>query len=213
MVRPPQRVIWRYGRIDSCVTGTTAMATTIAPIQWQTWEPLQLPVQAALRDVDAACARQVFDVLMTARTTRIAALCQLAAHNGCLMPPHATAAAAHELGTWLHAALPISYQRDRQTPLAAQAPELWGLGYDVTLWIGEGLCAAAPNLHWQLLATHKKSTGYQRAVLSGFSKVAARDYYVDIAHFVAGWLELVVRRRAARADFLAHIFSITARDA
>ena len=50
-------------------------------------------------------------------------------------------------------------------------------------------------------------------MLSGFSKVAARDYYVDIAHFVAGWLELVVRRRAARADFLAHIFSITARDA
>ena len=92
-------------------------------------------------------------------------------------------------------------------------PRGYGLATDIALWLGGGLIAVAPHVHWQLLTSHKKSTGYQRAVLMGFARVDDPHYYVDIAHFVAAWVDYAIRQRAAREDFLATIYATTLADA
>jgi hypothetical protein len=79
-----------------------------------------------------------------------------------------------------------------------------GLAVDTALWLGERIIHRAQGtLRWELYTGVKKSTGYQRAVLTGFRKVDDPRYYVDVAHFVSAWFELCARRRAARGYFLA----------
>ena len=183
----------------------TTTATATVAIDFAGWSPLSLSVDGALRDAPRDVAQAVFDTLMQARPARCAALHQLAAHHGVTVEVVATEAGAHAMGAWLLPRLGPTL-----TPTDVRG---YGLAADLALWLGEGLITAAPQLHWTLLTSHKKSTGYQRAVLTGFGRVDDRHYYVDVAHFVAAWVDYGIRRRAARADFLATIFATTLADA
>ncbi|MBK9031155.1 MAG: hypothetical protein IPL61_07435 [Myxococcales bacterium] len=169
------------------------------------WEPLTVPVAGDLRDASREQAAAAFAALHDARAQRIAALTALAARHDVAL---AGDDAAERLGAWL------------VTAAAAAGPEaiggaVWtGLAADVTLWLGERVIAASGGaLRWDLYTAHKKATGYQRAVLVGFAGVDDPRYYVDLAHFVASWLELALRRRPARPDFLAVIARTTLADA
>jgi hypothetical protein len=155
------------------------------------WQPLDLGVVGPLRDANREDAERAFARLMSVRAERCRMLESLAGTDDiAAMSPwlHAT---AQELGV------------DRTDALAV----------DASLWLGEHIIARAPSLRWELYTGIKKSTGYQRAVLTGFTKVTDPRYYVDVAHFVASWLELCARRRAAKPDFLVTIATTTLADA
>lgn len=155
------------------------------------WQPLDLGIQGSLRDASREDAERAFATLMAVRAERCRMLVELAGTDDlAVMSPwlHRT---AQELGV------------DRTDALAV----------DASLWLGEHIIARAPGLRWELYTGIKKSTGYQRAVLTGFTKVTDPRYYVDVAHFVASWLELCARRRAAKPDFLVTIAETTLRDA
>jgi hypothetical protein len=155
------------------------------------WQPLDLGIQGSLRDARREDAERAFALLMRVRAERCALLVELAGTDDMHVMSPWLARTATELGV------------DRTDALAV----------DASLWLGEHLIAAAPQLRWELYTGVKKSTGYQRAVLTGFTKVADPRYYVDVAHFVASWLELCARRRAARPDFLVTIAETTLADA
>ena len=164
-------------------------------IDWGHYSPFDARVIGTLRDATRADAEDHFARLMAARPERLAALATLAARHGVALEPAA-------LGAWLVAAAPD----------ASPDPRWSGLVADVALWLGERLIARAPALRWELFVSHKKATGYQRPVLVGFTKVADRHYYVDVAFMVASWAELAARRRAAKADFLVTIEAVTLQD-
>lgn len=148
-----------------------------------------------LRDVPREVAEQVFSQLMADKASRCAALEAAAVAAGVEATPLG-------LGGWL------------KQHLAGRDPaEISELAVDVSLWLGERIIARAPHLRWELYTGVKKSTGYQRAVLTGFRGVEDPRYYVDVAHFVSSWCELCARRRLAREDFLATIEATTLRDA
>jgi hypothetical protein len=158
------------------------------------YQPFDAGVTGPLRDAARADAERYFTRLMDARAARVEALRALAARNGVPLEPAA-------IGAWLVRELP-----DPQVPRDAIAA-------DVALWLGERIIAAAPNISWTLLTSHKKSTGYQRPVLIGFARVDDPRYYVDVAHMVASWVDMAARRRAVKADFLATIEAVTLADA
>ena len=165
-------------------------------LEWRDYEPFDARVTGALRDTDRAVAEDHFARLMAARPERLAALAALAARHGVALEPAA-------LGAWLVA----------EAPDASSDARWSGLVADVALWLGERLIARAPALRWELFVSHKKATGYQRPVLVGFTRVADRHYYVDVAFMVASWAELAARRRAAKAEFLVTIEAVTLEDA
>ncbi len=175
------------------------------------WQPLDLGVAGPLRDAPREAAERAFATLMAVRSVRCQALSALATHDGISL---AGDRATVVLGEWL-AATAAAAGLDAID--GAQAPRFAGLAVDAALWLGERIidraAAAGGALRWELYTGVKKSTGYQRAVLTGFRKVADARYYVDVAHFVASWLELCARRRAARTDFLATIEETTVADA
>jgi hypothetical protein len=166
-------------------------------IDWGSYEPFDARVPGTLRDAARADAEDHFARLMAARPERLDALAALAARHRVDLEPDA-------LGAWLVAEAPEA---------SADAARWTGLVADVALWLGERLIARAPALRWELFVSHKKATGYQRPVLVGFTKVADRHYYVDVAFMVASWAELAARRRMAKADFLVTIEAVTLRDA
>lgn len=169
------------------------------------WEPLAVPVTGELRDASREDATAAYRALIDARAARVAALVALAGRHGVALDGDD---AAERLGAWLVAAAAES------GPDAIGSPVYAGLAVDVTLWLGERLIADSDGaLRWELYTAHKKATGYQRAVLVGFAGVDDPRYYVDLAHFVASWLELALRRRPARPDFLAVIARTTLADA
>jgi hypothetical protein len=173
----------------------------VTAIDFGGWRPLLLADVAAsvvLRDASRT-------KLMEQRHSRCLALQELLASHGVDIPLVADQLNASNLGAWLLPRLPRS--------MPVNDPRGHGLCTDVSLWLGQGLVATASTLRWQLLTSHKKSTGYHRAVLSGFTKVDDPHYYVDIAHFVAAWFDYALRQRAAKADFLATIFATTLADA
>lgn len=177
------------------------------------WQPLELGVAGPLRDAPRDVAERAFERLMAARAERCRALAALAADDGVDLAPardDATLALGRWLAAWAHAAGPAAVD-------GAQAARRAGLAVDTALWLGERIiaraAAAGAALRWELYTGVKKSTGYQRAVLTGFGRVTDPRYYVDVAHFVAAWLELAARRRPARADFLATIEATTLADA
>lgn len=155
------------------------------------WQPLDLGLVGPLRDASREDAERAYALLMNARKQRCEMLVALAGTDDTHAMSPWLARTAEELGV------------DRTDALAV----------DASLWLGERLIAKAPQLRWELYTGVKKSTGYQRAVLTGFTKVADPRYYVDVAHFVASWLELCARRRAAKPDFLVTIEQTTLRDA
>lgn len=166
-------------------------------IGWGDYAPFDARVTGALREASRADAEDHFARLMAARPERVAALAAIAARHRVDLDPAA-------LGAWLVAA----------APEASADPARWtGLVADVALWLGERVIAKAPALRWELFVSHKKATGYQRPVLVGFTRVADRHYYVDIAFMVASWAELAARRRAARGDFLVTIEQVCLGDA
>ena len=175
------------------------------------YQPLAWEAAGPLRLAERALAEREHARLMAARPARAAALAVLAARHGVVLDGDG---AVHDLGAWLVAAAATAGPEALTGPDAAR----WaGLAVDVALWLGERIiaraAAAGGALRWELYTGVKKSTGYQRAVLSGFRRVADRRYYVDVAHFVGGWLELAIRRRPARADFLAVIEATALADA
>ena len=175
------------------------------------WTPLASEATGPLRDAPRDVAERDHARRMAARALRATAFAALAARHGVAVDgPDATTA----VGTWLLAALGDAGER------ALSGPDAWlwaGLAADVALWLGERIIAAAARaggaVRWELYTGVKKSTGYQRAVLTGFRRVDDPRYYVDVAHFVASWCELAARRRPARADFLAVIEATTVADA
>jgi hypothetical protein len=176
------------------------MPDAAATFDWGAWEPFDARLGAPLREVTREDAEDYFARLMAARAERIAALEALARR-------HQTPLDVGVVSAWLARSL-------RQAgPTAIKDPMWSGLVADVSLWLGEQLIARSGTLRWELFTTHKKATGYQRPVLTGFSKVADRHYYVDIAFMVASWAELAARGRAVQDDFLATIFDVTLRDA
>ena len=183
----------------------SSIAVGVTAIEFGSWAALPLSVDGALRDASRATAEALFTTLVEAQSARCAALVSLAKLNHVEISTHATAAAAASLGAWLKPSLPRT--------VGPTDPRGFGLATDIALWIGGGIIAAAPQVRWQLLTSHKKSTGYQRAVLTGFSGVDDPHYYVDVAHFVATWVDYAIRQRAARADFLATIYATTLADA
>lgn len=173
------------------------------------YAPLPSPVEGPLRDAPAEAARALFDRLMAARAARRASLEGLWRRHEPAADLDAEDAPAR-LGAWLAGELAAAGPDALAGPQAAR----WsGVVADVALWLGERLIGRAPALRWHFQDSHKKSTGYQRAVLAGFTRVADPRYYVDVAHFVASWAELAARRRAARPDFLAVIEATTLADA
>ena len=180
-------------------------ATTVTAIHFGAWVALPLSVDGPLRDASRTTAEAIFATLLQAQAQRCDALVTLAKNNHVEIPGVATAGSAAALGGWLKPRLPLT--------VGPADPRGYGLATDIALWLGSGIIAAAPRLHWQLLTSHKKSTGYQRAVLTGFARVDDPHYYVDIAHFVAAWVDYAIRQRAAREDFLATIFTTTLADA
>jgi hypothetical protein len=169
------------------------------------WQPLPVPnASTPLRLSSREQALAVYDVLVGAASARCKELQRLAARNQVHVSNVASSGDAITLGHWLHATLPL---------LGADHPIGHGLAVDVALWLGQGLIATAPHLQWHLLVSHKKSTGYQRAVLTGFTKVDDPHYYVDVAHFVATWVDYAARRRAATPVFLGQVYDTTLADA
>ena len=183
----------------------SSTAASVAAIDFGSWTALPLSVDGPLRDASRATAEALFATLVQAQPARCAALVTLAKHNHVEISNVATAAAAAALGAWLKPRLPRTF--------GPADPRGYGLATDIALWIGSGIIANAPQVHWQLLTSHKNSTGYQRAVLTGFSRVDAPHYYVDVAHFVATWVDYAIRQRAAREDFLTTIYATTLADA
>jgi len=176
------------------------MRDAAATFDWGSWQPFEARLDAPLREVAREVAEDHFARLMAARAERTAALAALAARHGVALEPA-------PLGAWLAAAL-------RAAGPAAIRDPLWsGLVADVALWLGEQLIARSGTLRWELFTSHKKATGYQRPVLTGFTQVADRHYYVDIAFMVASWAEFAARGRAIKDDFLATIADVTLRDA
>jgi hypothetical protein len=173
------------------------------------YTPLPSPVRVPLREASRLEAEALYEILLASRPRRIAALAALWRHHDPAADLAADDAPAR-LGGWLAAALAAA---GPEALTGADAARWAGVVVDVTLWLGERLIAAAPQLRWHFQGTHKKSTGYQRAVLTGFTRVDDRHYYVDLAHFVATWAELAARRRPARPDFLATIAATTLADA
>lgn len=155
------------------------------------WQPLDLGVVGPLRDASREDAERAFATLMAARAERCRMLVALAGTDDIHVMSPWLAGTARELGV------------ERTDALAV----------DASLWLGERIIARAPHLRWELYLGVKKSTGYQRAVLTGFTRVEDPRYYVDVAHFVASWLELCARRRAAKEDFLVTIAATTLADA
>ena len=176
-------------------------------IDWTGYQALTLPVAGPLRDASRADAEACFAILCAAIPLRLAMLTAWLADNG---HPNILdgAAPARGLGEALLAIL-----RAVDADAFAAEPAWSNLVGDVALWLGEHVRADAPHLAWRLCISHKKATGYQRAVLMGFRAVDDAHYYVDVAHFVATWADLAVRQRAARGDFLEVIASTTRRDA
>lgn len=155
------------------------------------WHPLDLGVSVPLRDASREEAERAFALLMSVRAERCRMLVALAGTGDLAAMSAWLAETARELGV------------DRTDALAV----------DASLWLGEHIIARAPQLRWEMYTGVKKSTGYQRAVLTGFTRVSDPRYYVDVAHFVASWLELCARRRAAKPDFLVTIAETTLKDA
>jgi hypothetical protein len=155
------------------------------------YQPLDLGVVGPLRDANREDAERAFALLMSVRAERCRMLVELAGTDDIATMSPWLADTARDLGVDRFAAIAV----------------------DAALWLGEHLIARAPQLRWELYTGIKKSTGYQRAVLTGFTKVDDPRYYVDIAHFVASWLELCARRRAAKSDFLVTIAATTLADA
>lgn len=184
--------------------GTRARAAVIQPgavIDFSGWEPLAIDAAGPLREAPREVAEAAYDALMAALPARIAALEALAARHGVAATPEA-------LGGWLIAGAAVAGPSEIGTPAWS------GLAADVALWLGARVIAATGGaVRWEHYVAHKKATGYQRAVLVGFAAVDDDRYYVDVAHFVASWLELALRRRGARADFLAVIAATALRDA
>lgn len=174
-------------------------------IDFTGWEPLALEAAGPLREAPRAVAERAYADLRAATPARIAALTALAGRHGVdLGGPDA----AVRLGTWLTAGAAAA------GPGAIGSAVWSGLAADVALWLGERVIAQTRGaVRWEHYTAHKKATGYQRAVLVGFAAVDDDRYYVDVAHFVASWLELALRRRPARADFLATIAATALRDA
>ncbi len=160
-----------------------------------TWTPLDLGVVGPLRDATRADAERAFARLMEVRAGRVRTLEALAGTGD-----------TRALSSWL-----------ATTARALGVERTSDLAVDAALWLGERIISRAADdgggLRWELYTGVKKSTGYQRAVLTGFRKVDDPRYYVDVAHFVASWLELCARRRAAREDFLVTIEDTTLADA
>jgi hypothetical protein len=157
------------------------------------YEPFDGGVAGPLRDAPREVAEAYYERLMAARPARVAALAALAAAAQVELAPV-------PLGTWLRDVFPTTDLVD-------------ALVVDTALWLGDRIIAAAPQLQWTFYTAHKKSTGYQRAVLTGFTRVPDPRYYVDVAFMVASWADLCARRRATRPDFLAQIESVTLADA
>ncbi len=169
-------------------------------MDWTGYVPFDPGVVGPLRDAPRELAEDHFARLMAARPERRAQLAALWSRDrgGSLDD-----AAVADVSTWLAAAL------DAAGPdaLTGGDADRWsGLVADVALWLGERAIAAAPALRWEMLTLPKKATGYQRPVLVGFTRVAERGYYCDVAHLVASWAQLAARRRPQlRRDFLATI--------
>lgn len=155
------------------------------------WQPLDLGVSGPLREASREEAERAFERLMAARAERCRMLVELAGTEELEVMSPWLARTARELGV----------------------ERVDGIAVDAALWLGERMISAAPHLRWELYTGVKKSTGYQRAVLTGFRKVDDLRYYVDVAHFVASWLELCARRRAVKEDFLVTVFETTLADA
>ena len=171
------------------------------------YQPFDAGLTGPLRDATRADAEAHFARLMAARAERTRQLRALAARHGVPLEPAA-------IGAWLVRALggvnavPSPPQRGREGPLWIDA-----IAVDVAVWLGERIIAAAPAISWILLTAPKKATGYQRPVLTGFTRVDDPRYYVDVAHLVASWAELAAKRRAVKPDFLATIEAVTLADA
>lgn len=155
------------------------------------WQPLDLGVVGPLRDASRADAERAFATLMEVRAERCRMLVELAGTDD-----------IHAMSAWL-----------AETARELGVDRIDAIAVDASLWLGERIIAKAPQLRWELYTGVKKSTGYQRAVLTGFTRVSDPRYYVDVAHFVASWLELCARRRAAKPDFLVTIEETTLKDA
>ena len=182
-----------------------------APADLGDYQPLPSLARGPLRLAERADAEREYAALMAARAARTEALTTLAAGHGVVLTGDT---ALLDLGGWLCAAGAGAGPDGLTGPDAAR----WaGVAVDVALWLGERIIARAGAtggaLRWTLYTGIKKSTGYQRAVLTGFRRVTEASYYVDVAHFVGGWLELALRRRPARPDFLAVIEATTVADA
>ena len=176
-----------------------------AVIDFRGWEPLAIDAAGPLRDAPRDVAERAYAILYAARAERIAALEALATRHDVEL---AATDGPERLGAWLVTAAAAA------GPDAVGSAAWSGLASDVALWLGERVIAATRGaVRWQHYTAHKKATGYQRAVLVGFAHVDDDRYYVDVAHFVASWLELALRRRGARADFLAVIAASALRDA
>ena len=193
-----------------CSCHVSAAPTSPAAGDLGDYQPLASAAGAPLRDVDRATAEREFARLLAARPARRAALRAVTARHAVDLDADDAPLA---VGTWLVAAAAAAGPE----AITAGDPRWPGLAVDVALWLGERIlaraAAAGGSLRWELYTGVKKSTGYQRAVLTGFRHAGDPRYYVDVAHFVGGWLELALRRRPARADFLAVIESTTLRDA
>jgi hypothetical protein len=155
------------------------------------WQPLDLGIQGPLRDASRGDAERAFATLMAVRAERCRMLVELAGTDD-----------LHAMSAWL---------ADTARELGVERTDT--IAVDASLWLGERIISQAPQLRWELYTGVKKSTGYQRAVLTGFTKVDDPRYYVDVAHFVASWLELCARQRAAKPDFLVTIAETTLGDA
>lgn len=173
-------------------------------IDFSGWEPLPIEAEGPLREAPRDVAERMYARLIGARAARIEALAALAARHGVAIGGDD---GCTRLGAWLVAAAAEA------GPDAIGGAAWSGLASDVALWLGERVIAASGGaVRWELYTAHKKATGYQRAVLVGFA-VGDERYYVDVAHFVASWVELALRRRAARPDFLAVIEASALADA
>lgn len=177
---------------------------TIPALDLTGWQPLSVPWTGELRDAPPTEAQAVYDAIMAARPARLTALAALAARHGVDLD---AADATDRLGAW------VCDGARAAGPDAVGDPRWIGLGADVALWLGERVIATCPGVRWQLYTAHKKATGFQRAVLVGFAGVDDPRYYVDVAHFIGRWLELALRRRAARADFLTTVAASAVADA
>jgi hypothetical protein len=154
-------------------------------MNWDAYEPFQPGFHGAPNELARKDAKKAFDLLISSRGERIAALGRLLEANGLSLDP--SDEGLQRLNDWFRA----NVEGD---PESGRPRNLWyAVVNDLGLYLGEVIIERAPALHWDFFTRDKHDLCYQRHVISGFAKVPNPRFYVDTDLPQATYASRVVR--------------------